>query len=97
MFYELRRYRIEPGRMSDFAAEWRARVAPLRKEFGFTVVAGWAIPERDEFIWILGHDDEQTYFEANRRYYDSDERRRIDPDPARFVVEVFEDPATRII
>ena len=97
MFYELRRYRIEPGRLEAFATEWKAQVAPLRRAFGFTVVAGWVVPERDEFIWILGHDDEPNYIENNRRYYDSEERHSIDPDPARFVVEMFEHPATQVI
>jgi hypothetical protein len=45
-------------------------------------VGAWAIPEEDRFIWILSHDDFEA---ADVRYYDSSDRRSIDPDPARHV------------
>jgi NIPSNAP len=78
--YQLRDYRVKPGEMVDWIAEWTTRVRPLRQAFGFMVVGAWVVPAQDRFIWILGRDD----FEAvDERYYNSVDRLSIHPDPAR--------------
>src|SRR4029077_14720455 len=38
MRWQLRMYRIQPGRMDDWVDEWRAHVRPLRESMGFTVL-----------------------------------------------------------
>jgi len=83
MQYQLRDYRIAPGAMTEFVAEWKARVVPLRTEAGFEIVGAWSNPETDRFVWIVACDGD--FEEADRSYYASPERSRISPDPARFI------------
>lgn len=79
---QVRVYTITPGELDAFVEEWRAGVVPLRRRFGFEVLHAWASLEDDTFVWVLGYegDDWQA---AERAYYDSPERRAMDPDPAR--------------
>jgi NIPSNAP len=82
---QVRVYRIRPGKLDVFVEEWRRQIAPLRRRFGFTVVAAWACKEDDTFVWVLSHADD--FEAADRRYYASAERAALDPDPARHIVE----------
>ena len=81
--WQLRLYRVEPGRMDDWMREWRDCIRPLREANGFTVIGPWI--DRDErFVWVIGHDDFES---ADAAYYASSERAALDPDPARLLVE----------
>jgi hypothetical protein len=81
--WQLRLYRVEPGRMNDWLREWHERVRPLREEKGFRVLGPW-VGEDDRFVWLIGHDD---FAAADAAYYESPERAALDPDPARLLVE----------
>ncbi len=79
--FQLRVYTVERGAMDDFVDEWHEHVRPLRLAHGFSVFGPWVGEDGETFVWILGHDDD---FEgADEAYYASDERRALDPDPAR--------------
>ena len=80
MRYELRSYRVKRGEMDVWLREWRERVYPLRLEHGFRIVGAWVNRDESRFVWIIGHDDLER---ADRAYYASPQRARIDPDPAR--------------
>ena len=90
MHYELRSYKIQSGRLNEFAAAWKKGVVPLREQYGFSLHGAWAVDDTDEFIWVLGHADVESFESANRRYYESDARKSLDPDPAQFIAEVSE-------
>lgn len=77
--WQLRMYRVQPGRMDDWVAEFRAHVRPLRESMGFTVLGPW-VGEDERFVWLIGHDDLEA---ADASYYASPERVALDPDPAR--------------
>jgi hypothetical protein len=79
MQWQLRRYTVHD--FDAFAHEWREHVLPLRRAHGFEVLGPWR-DEDGRFVWIAGHAD---FAAADERYYESDERRAIDPDPARHV------------
>ena len=81
--WQLRLYRVEPGRMDDWVREWRDHIRPLREAKGFRVVGPW-VGEEDRFVWLIGHDD---FAAADAAYYSSPERAQLDPDPARLLVE----------
>jgi hypothetical protein len=85
MEYQLRHYRIRAGRMDEFLDAWLRGVYPLRRKFGFHFVGAWRVEGADEFVWILGYDGADGFAEADRRYYASDERKRMTPDPAAFI------------
>jgi ribosomal protein L11 methylase PrmA len=86
--YQLRIYSVKRGEMKDWLTEWREKIAPLRREHGFVVVGSWFSEKEDRFVWILGWDGDGTYEEADRRYYDSPQRKALAPDPARHVERV---------
>jgi hypothetical protein len=92
---QLRRYRIHAGQAGQFAAEWRAVIAPLRERFGYRV-QGWLIESDDEFVWLLEHDDIESFEAANTAYYASAERQAISPDPARLIAETRADWVTTV-
>jgi hypothetical protein len=88
MTTELRDYRIVEGSLHRFVEEWRIGIAPLRRRMGFTIDGAWTVEEESRFVWLLAHPGDWDAFEgADRRYYDSDERAALDPDPARLIDE----------
>lgn len=86
MVTELRDYRIVDGALDQWVEEWRARIAPLRRELGFTIERAWRVDDESRFVWLLSHPgDWEAYEAADRAYYDSPRRRSLDPDPARLI------------
>ena len=80
---QVRLYRIRRGALDTFEREWRERIVPLRRTFGFEVVGAWASVEDDVFLWVLSH--EGDFAAADAAYYASPERAAFDPDPARHI------------
>ncbi|HVD31555.1 MAG TPA: NIPSNAP family protein [Methylomirabilota bacterium] len=85
MEYQLRHYRIRAGHMDQFVDAWVRGVYPLRRRFGFTFAGAWRVEGSDEFVWIIGYDGPEGFAAADEKYYASDERKRISPDPAQFI------------
>jgi hypothetical protein len=85
---QLRIYTIKPGELDEWLSEWAAHVAPLRRRFGFEVVGPWVDEDSRTFVWLLEYGGEDGLEAANARYYDSPERRALDPDPARHLEKV---------
>ena len=90
MRFQLREYTIEEGRLDDFVREWRELVLPLRLAQGFNVLGPWVERGSSRFVWIVGYDGD--FDAANEAYYESDERRAMEPDPARLVLETRTSP-----
>jgi NIPSNAP protein len=83
---QLRDYTIKPGQLERFAEVWRANVRPLRQKMGFVVEGAWKIPSEEHFFWIVSYDGPAGWEAANKSYYDSPERKAMDPDPASFIL-----------
>ena len=83
MRFQLREYTIEEGRLDDFVREWREVVLPLRVSLGFSVLGPWIEREANRFVWIVGYDGDVEA--ANEAYYESDQRKAMNPDPARLL------------
>lgn len=83
--HQLRVYTIAEGALDQFIEEWRAQVVPLRRKFGFEVVAAGADSETNTFAWLVAFDGDFAARDAE--YYASPEREAMDPDPARHVVQ----------
>jgi hypothetical protein len=86
--YQLRIYTVRAGEMEEWLDEWRRHVLPLRRTFGFEVVGPWVTEEEDRFVWILGYDGERGWAAADAAYYESEERKSLQPDPARHLAGV---------
>jgi hypothetical protein len=82
MEYQLRMYGVEEGQMETFL-EIFPEVVAARRAVGFEVVGAWKIPEENRFVWIVGAEDgiEAT----SERYYASEQRRAIEPEPAKLL------------
>lgn len=88
MATQLRDYRIRAGELNRFVEEWRTRLAPLRRAYGFQIPNAWTVPEEDRFLWLLVHPgDWDAFAEADAAYFASPERAALDPDPARLIEE----------
>ena len=83
---KLRIYTIEDGRMADFLAAWTAGVVPLRRQFGFEIEA-WTVPGDQVMAWVITYVGNGSFEDAERAYYDSSERKALDPDPGQWVVD----------
>jgi hypothetical protein len=85
---QLRVYTVKPGAFEAWIAEWTQNVAPLRRRLGFRVLGPWVDEETRTFVWLLEYDGDEGLAAANERYYNSEERRALDPDPARHLEKV---------
>jgi len=83
---QLREYAIKPGQLDRFADVWRSGVRPLREKKGFVIEGAWKIPSEERFVWIVSHDGPEGWEAANTAYYESPERKAMDPDPASFIL-----------
>jgi len=91
MEYQLREYNVKPGELTAFMEEWKAKIVPLRKKFGFKVVGAWFAQEENKFVWILGWDGPPGSFkEADAKYASTPARKSIDPNPARHLAHIRE-------
>lgn len=97
MEYRVVVMKITAGRMDDFVSEWTAHVARIRRRRGFTIVGAWVIEDTDEFAWIIGYDGDDGFAAADAAYYASEERKAVDPDPARFVEASSDHVGRRIV
>jgi len=88
MEYELRNYLVEEGEMEDWLKEWKSRIYPLRRKFGFEIVGAWMVRGENRFLWILSYGGPMKSFaEADKAYYNSKDRKSVFPDPARHLVK----------
>jgi hypothetical protein len=86
MATQLRDYRIVAGSLDLFVEEWRSRIAPIRRETGFTIERAWTVESESRFIWVVSYPGDWSAFAAaDRAYYASPARAAIDPDPARLI------------
>jgi NIPSNAP len=92
--HELRLYTVKPGEMEEFVAEWKASILPLRRAFGFEVIGPWIARNEDLFIWILGYSGPGGFAAADADYYESEERKALDPNPARHLAKSEHWPMT---
>lgn len=97
MEYQVRVAKIEPGELERFIEERTATTARLRRRHGFTIVGAWVVADADEFIWILGYEGDRGFARADADFAASEDRRALDPDPARMIVSTDHHMARRIV
>ncbi len=88
MEYQYRRYRIADGAMDAFLSEWRDVIVPMRRRFGFEVAGAWVAVEENSFVWFMSYAGPEGYAARDAEYYAADERKGLDPDPARDIAEM---------
>jgi len=80
---QFRDYTIKEGEMEEWLTEWRAHLHPLRTQQGFHILAAWTIAELNRFQWIIRWEGKGSFEEADKAYYASQERKHVQPNPAR--------------
>jgi hypothetical protein len=88
MASQLRTYRVKEGEMDGFVEEWRSKVVPLRRKFGFRVDGAWTVPKERMFVWIITYDGPEGFEARDAAYYASAERKAVAPDPARHLEHI---------
>ncbi|WP_228814929.1 NIPSNAP family containing protein [Nocardia cyriacigeorgica] len=83
---QLRAYTIREGLLDEWAVRWRDLVVPLRLELGFEIGGAWVDYERSQFIWLITYEGDDTFEEANRRYWASPRREALGLDPADYLI-----------
>ena len=79
---QLRIYTIKEGKTQEWLDGWTRGVLPLRRKFGFRIDGAWLVAGENRFVWILTYDDARGFEARDADYYESPERRALDPDPA---------------
>ncbi len=55
------------------------------REAGFHIIGAWVDRQNDRFVWLIGYAGADESESANNRYYDSDERASLQPNPAELI------------
>ncbi|MES9602521.1 NIPSNAP family protein [Actinomadura sp. NPDC000929] len=84
---QLRTYTIREGLLEEWAARWRESVVPLRLKLGFGIGGAWLDHEHSRFVWVIWYEGEETFEEANQRYWASPEREAMGLDPSEYLVD----------
>ena len=71
-----------------FASEWNEKIRPLREKLGFKISGAWTSDSTNQFIWTLEYDGPSLWEEMDKAYFDSEERRKMEPDPARHIARI---------
>lgn len=71
--------------MAEWLKGWREQVAPLRRKFGFRIEAAWTVERENRFVWVLSYDGPEGWEAHDAAYYGSEERKALEPDPARHI------------
>ena len=85
---QLRIYTVNRGALDEFAAEWRAKIRPLRMKLGYQISGAWTVQATNQFVWLLSYDGPEDWEAHDQAYYQSDERHAMQPDPARHIARV---------
>lgn len=85
---QLRIYTINRGKMDEWVKGWTEGIYPLRLKVGFRIDGAWVMQDQNKFVWILTYDGPETWENADKSYFDSPERRALNPDPAQHIANV---------
>ena len=88
MLVQLRVYTINRGALDEWVKEWREKVKPLRLKLGFEILGAWTVAETNQFLWVLSYDGTESWDTLDRAYHQSEERRAMVPNPARYIARM---------
>jgi len=82
---QVRFYDVRPDRLDEWIEKFHERIVPLRRELGFEIQGSWVDRERSQHIWVIAHDGDSSFEEANAAYWASPKRAEMDVDPDDFL------------
>ena len=94
MFYELRQYRIHPGRMEEWVEFMEKDIIPFQVSRGMVITGSWRGEEDDTvYVWMRRFDSEE---ERERLYRDVYESEYWQNEVAPRVAELMDRSAIRV-
>ncbi|SDG98438.1 NIPSNAP protein [Lentzea fradiae] len=76
MFYEIRRYQVQPGRRDEWVRYMEDVIIPFQTGKGMSITASFVDEEDpDGYVWIRRFEDEQERKALYANVYESDEWR----------------------
>ena len=94
---QLRIYTINRSALDEWAAEWKEKIKPLRLKLGFEILGAWKVEATNQFVWLLRYDGPESWDTLDKAFHQSEERRAMEPDPARNIARIehyFLEPVT---
>ena len=88
MAIQIRIYTINKGELQQFEEEWNAKIKPLREKIGFRISGAWTVAATNQFIWIMEYAGSVPWEALDKVYFESPERRAMDPDPGRLIARM---------
>lgn len=85
---QIRMYTINKGALDLFTTEWKEKIKPLREKIGFHIPAAWRVEATNQFIWLMEYDGPQAWEQLDKAYFESPERRMMDPNPGRLIARM---------
>ena len=76
MFFELRQYRIFPGKMAEWVKFMKETIIPRQVAKGYVIVGSFVGQEEDDlYVWIRRFASEEERAALQRAFYDTAEWR----------------------
>ena len=77
MFFELRQYRIFPGKMAEWVRFMEGTIIPKQTAAGYTIVGSFVGQgdDADLYVWIRRFEDEEHRVACAQAFYETDEWR----------------------
>jgi hypothetical protein len=73
VFFELRQYRIRPGKLDEWVRYMEETIIPFQASKGMVIVASFTDPEDPEhYVWIRRFEDEETRVRQYEAVYESE-------------------------
>lgn len=85
---QIRIYTINRGALHEFAAEWQTTIKPLRLKLGFQILGAWTVEATNQFVWLMSHEDAESWERLDQAYHNSEERKAMQPNPARHIARM---------
>jgi hypothetical protein len=74
MFFELRQYRILPGKRDEWVTIMEERIIPGQTAMGAVIVGSFVGAQEDDlYVWIRRFESEERFKAFNSAYYGSEE------------------------
>jgi ribosomal protein L11 methylase PrmA len=90
MITQLRIYTINRDSMDEWVKEWQDKIKPLRLKLGFAIPDAWTDMKNNRFYWIMQYDGKEDWNRLDAAFHESEERRSMQPNPARHIARMEE-------
>lgn len=84
---QLRIYKIKPGMMDQWLNFFHGKVVPMHQQFGIPARIAWVNSANSEFIWVRDFAAGEPIEDQERRYVNSEERRRVIGDKSKSYID----------